>query len=76
MIGPVDGVGEHNEADHGIASGLGENGELACRVGIEGTGGSGFGSVVDGQASPEAISAIAEVKPVANQRESEKRQRA
>src|SRR5206468_9613181 len=38
LAGPIDGVGEHYEADHGVASGLGEHGEFACGVGIKSTG--------------------------------------
>ncbi len=52
LVGPLDGVEENDEADEGVAAGLGEDGELACGVGVEGSGGGGLGGVVDGEAGP------------------------
>ncbi len=52
---PEDRVAEDNEADEGVAAGLGEDGELAGGVGVEGPGGGGFGGVVDGETGPDAV---------------------
>ena len=58
FAGPVDGVGEDDEADEGVARGLGEDGEFGGGVGIESAGGGGFGGVVDGEAGPDAVGVI------------------
>ena len=73
---PLDGVGEDDEADEGVTAGFGEDGVLACGVGVERAGGGGFGGVVDGEASPDAIGVIAHVEGVADEREGEERERA
>ena len=70
---PLDGVGEDDEADQGVAAGLGEDGVLACGVGEECSGGGGFGGVVDGEAGPEAVGVVAHVERVADEREGEER---
>ncbi len=69
----IDGVGEDNEADEGVAGGFDEDGEFSGGVGIECAGGSGFGGVVDGEAGPGAIGVIAEMERVADEREDEER---
>src|SRR5713226_3170203 len=74
--GPVNRIGEHDEADHRVARGLRENGQFAGRVGVKRTGGSGFGGVVDREPRPQAVGVIAEVQRVANQRKREERQSA
>ena len=70
---PVDRVGEDDEADEGVAAGLGEDGVLAGGVGVERAGGGGFGGVVDGEAGPEAVGVVAHVQRVADEREGEER---
>src|SRR5580704_13717585 len=74
LAGPVDGVGQDYEANHGVAGGLGQDGEFACGVGVEGTSGGGFGGVVYGQAGPEAVGVVAEMEPMADQRKGEERE--
>ena len=71
FAGPVDRVGEDDEADEGVASGLGEDGEFGGGVGIESAGGGGFGGVVDGEAGPDAVGVIGEMEGVADEREGE-----
>ena len=70
---PLDGVGEDDEADEGVAAGLGEYGVLSGGVGVESAGGGGFGGVVDGEAGPEAVGVVAHVEGVADQRKGEER---
>ncbi len=69
--GPIDGVGEDDEADEGVASGLGEDSELGGRVGVESAGGGGFGSVIDGETGPDAVCVISKMECVADEREGE-----
>ncbi len=71
LAGPIDGVGKNDEADHGVAGGLGEDGEFAGSVGIESAGGGGFGGVVHGEAGPEAVGLVGEMERVADEREGE-----
>ena len=74
--GPVEGVTENDEADHGVARRLGKNRNFAGSVGIESAGGSGFGGVVYREAGPQAVCFVAQVQRVANQRKCKKRNRA
>src|ERR1700722_17642535 len=74
LAGPVDGVGQDYETDHGVAGGLGEDGEFACGVRVEGARGGGFGGVVYGQAGPKTVGVVTEMEPVADQREREERE--
>ena len=57
---PVDRVGEHDEADGGVARGLGEHGDLAGLLGPKIAGGGCLGGVVDRKARPEAVGVIAQ----------------
>jgi hypothetical protein len=69
--GPIDGVGEDDETDESVASGLGEDGELCGGVGIESASGGGFGGIVDGETRPNAIGVIREMEGVADERKRE-----
>src|SRR5215472_1131932 len=74
--GPVDGVAEDNEADEGRARGFGEDGDAAGFVTVERAGDGGLGSVVDGEAGPEAVTLLAHVQRVADGGECEECDRA
>ena len=50
--GPIDGIGEDNEANQSVTRGLDEDRELRGRVGKKRSGGGGFGGVVDSKAGP------------------------
>ena len=71
FAGPVDGVGENDETDQGVARGLGEDGEFGGGVGIKRTGGGGFGGIVYRKTGPDAVGVIGEMEGVADQWESE-----
>src|SRR5271154_32794 len=71
LAGPVDGVGEHDEADHGVSRGLYEDGEFPGGVGVESACSGGFGGVVHREACPYAVGAVTQVEEMADQRESE-----
>ena len=73
---PVDGVAENDKADHGVAGGLGQHGDFSGGVRIQISRGGDFGGVVDSEAGPEAVAQVAEMQPVADQRENEKADRA
>ena len=70
---PVDRIGEHDEADEGVAGGLGEDGDFAGGVGVERAGGGCFGGVVDGEAGPESVGFVAQMQRVADERKGEER---
>ena len=72
LAGPVEGVGQDDETDEGIASGFGEDSKFCGGVGIERARSGGFGGVVYGEPGPDAVSVIGEMQGVADQRESEK----
>ena len=67
LAGPIDGVGENDETDHGVARGFGEDGEFAGGVGIESAGGGGFGGVVHGEAGPETVGLVREMEGMAEE---------
>src|ERR1700722_14346285 len=73
LTGPVDGVGQNDEDDQGVACGLGEEGKFAGGGGVEGSCGGSFGSVVYRETSPEAVGMIAEMQRVTDQRKREQR---
>src|SRR5580704_18296196 len=52
LTGPVNRIGEHDEANHRVARGLHEHGQFAGGVGVERASGGGFGSVIDREAGP------------------------
>src|SRR6202007_3438331 len=64
--GPVDGVGEHDEADEGRARSFREDRDAAGFIAVEGAGDRGLGGVVDGEAGPDAIGLLAHVQGVAD----------
>ena len=68
---PVDRVAENDEADERGARGLGEDGNAAGKVAVEGAGDGGFGGVVDGEAGPDAVGLLAHVEGVSDERERE-----
>ena len=76
LRGPVDRVAQDYEADEGGARGLGEDGDAAGEVAVEGSGDGGFGGVVDGEACPDAEGLLAHVQGVANGGEGEEGERA
>src|SRR6202021_2971859 len=63
---PVDRVGENDEADHGIARGLGKHGDFSGSIRVERAGGSSFGGIIDPKAGPQAEHIIAEMEAVAD----------
>src|SRR5208283_3731614 len=71
LAGPVDGVGQNDEADHGVARGFDEDGKFGGGVGIESASGGGFGGVVYGEAGPETVGLIGEMERVTDEREGE-----
>jgi hypothetical protein len=71
--GPVDGVAKDDEADQGVAAGLGEDGDLAGGVGVERAGRGGLGGVVYGEAGPDAVGMVGEVQRVSDEGEDEER---
>ena len=73
LPGPVERIAEDDEADAGVAAGLGEDGEFAGGVGIERAGGGGLGGVVDGESGPEAIGVIGHVQHMTDQRKEDER---
>ena len=75
LAGPVDRVSEHDEADHGVACGFHEDGQFASGVRVQGAGGGCFGRVINRKAGPDAVSAVAQMQIVADQRKREERQR-
>ena len=68
---PLDGVGEDDESDQRVAAGFGEDGVLACGVGVEGACGGGFGGVVDCESRPEAVGVVGHVQGMADEGEGE-----
>src|SRR3954467_12392559 len=72
---PVDGVGEDDEADHRVARGLGEDGDLAGHVRVHGTGGGGLRGVVHREPRPDPERAVAHVQRVSDERIGEEPER-
>src|SRR5580692_8230216 len=58
LAGPVDRVGQHDEANHGVARGLNQDCQFASGVGVKRTGSSRFGGVIHGKSSPNTVSAV------------------
>src|SRR6202020_2534525 len=69
LADPLNCIGENDEADERVAAGFGEDSVFTGGIGVESAGGGGFGGIVDGEASPDAIGVVAHVQGVADERE-------
>lgn len=71
--GPVDRVGKYNEADHGVASCLGQHRKLPRSVRVQRASGGSFGGVVHREAGPQAVGVVAQMEGMADERKREER---
>ncbi len=66
LTGPIDGIRENDESDHGVAGGFDKHGKLGGSVGIESACCGGFGSIVHREAGPDTVGLIGEMEGVAD----------
>src|SRR5262249_30289605 len=74
LTGPVNRIGKDDKSDHCVSCGLSQHSQLSGCVGVKRAGCSCFGGIIDGEAGPKTVGVIAEMEPVADQRESEERE--